>query len=76
MENITIRKKVVIYTTDTCKYCVRAKQVFNVLGWLYEERDVLESNVVFKTVPQIYFDDEHIGGYSDLLAYIAEKVLD
>lgn len=69
--------KVVIYTTRICPYCVRAKQLFQRKGINYEEIDVsLDNDLRIKlvertkqrTVPQIFINDQHIGGCDDLYA--------
>ena len=67
--------QVVIYTTRICPYCVRAKQLFQRKGIAYEEIDVsLDNNLRLqlvartkqRTVPQIFINDQHIGGFDDL----------
>lgn len=71
-------KNVVIYTTKTCPYCVMAKQLLDKKGLSYTEiyvdedeaaREKMMSLSGRRTVPQIFFDDAHIGGYDDLYAY-------
>jgi len=69
-------KKVVIYTKETCPYCVRAKQLFKTKEVEYEEiridthpeeRDkMIERASGKKTVPQIFIGDIHVGGSDDL----------
>lgn len=67
--------KVVVYTTTICPYCVRAKSLLERKGVTYEElhiegnrqlmREMLERSQR-RTVPQIFVDDHHVGGYDDL----------
>ncbi|MES9904670.1 MAG: glutaredoxin 3 [Sedimenticola sp.] len=67
--------KVVIYSTAICPYCVHAKQLLTRKGVEYEElyidssrelmREMLERSQR-RTVPQIFIDDYHVGGYEDL----------
>jgi glutaredoxin 3 len=67
--------QVVIYTTRLCGYCVAAKRLLDRLGHGYQEipvdqradlrRWLLEATGRH-TVPQIFIDDESIGGYTDL----------
>lgn len=67
--------KVTIYTTLICPYCVRAKNLLKKKGVEFEElridgsrqlmREMLERSKR-RTVPQIFIDDYHIGGYDDL----------
>jgi glutaredoxin 3 len=77
--------KVVIYTTRICPYCVRAKQLFQRKGINYEEVDVsLDNDLRMKlvertkqrTVPQIFINDQHIGGCDDLYALERQGALD
>lgn len=70
--------KVIIYTKETCPYCVRAKQLLDHKKVSYEEiridlhpelRDVMiERSGGRRTVPQIFINDESIGGCDDLYA--------
>ena len=69
---------IIIYTTATCPYCVQAKQLLQSKGLLYTEirvdlddteRDTMIARSGRRTVPQIFFDDQHMGGYDDLYAY-------
>jgi glutaredoxin 3 len=68
-------RKVKIYTTTYCGYCRRAKALLNRLNIPYEDinvdnddekRDWLVEVTGEHTVPQIFFDDEPIGGCTDL----------
>lgn len=72
-------KKVTVYTTDYCPYCTRAKQLLEREGVPFTELDVtgdderrvwLMNTTGRRTVPQIFFDDEPIGGYDDLSAIV------
>lgn len=68
---------VVIYTTPICPYCVRAKHLLKQKGVAYREVDVsrdanerlaLMERTRQRTVPQIFINDEHIGGCDELYA--------
>jgi len=69
---------VVMYTTASCPYCVRAEQLLRARGVaaidfvrvdLEPERRVeMMSRTGRRTVPQIYIGDTHVGGYDDLRA--------
>jgi glutaredoxin 3 len=69
-------RKVLIYTTPTCGYCLRAKRLLNEKSVPFEEIDVsrdfkLRQEMVQKaggrmTVPQIFIDGRHIGGCDEL----------
>jgi glutaredoxin 3 len=77
--------KVVIYTTSICPYCVRAKMLFQRKGVSYEEIDVSRDNDLRlklmqqtkqRTVPQIFINEQHIGGCDDLYALERQGALD
>ena len=67
---------IVIYTTDTCPYCDQAKKLFKRKNVMYQEHDVsnnptrrqalIEKSNGLRTVPQIFIDGQHIGGYDAL----------
>lgn len=70
--------KVEIYTAMMCGYCNRAIRLLESKNITYEEIDVslsadlraaMRSRAGGKTsVPQIFIDDEHIGGCNELYA--------
>jgi glutaredoxin 3 len=68
---------VTIYTTRICPYCVAAKRLLKERGASYREIDVTGDDAKRawlvevtgrRTVPQIFFGEEAIGGYDDLAA--------
>ena len=70
-----MQMKAVIYSKPACGYCVAAKNLMNNKGIEYEERylDSQESIMQFitehpdkRSMPQIWIDDEHIGGFEQL----------
>lgn len=67
--------KVILYSSNFCPYCIRAKQLLQHKGQAYEEIVVdgkpdVRANMAKKagrtSVPQIWIDDQHIGGCDDL----------
>jgi len=69
--------RVVVYTTTYCPYCVRATALLRNKGIGYREVDVTGNTELRRwlrettgrlTVPQIFIDDQPIGGYDDLAA--------
>ena len=67
--------QVVMYSTAICPYCVRAKHLLENKGVAYEEiridhdREIMQEMMRRSnrhTVPQIFIDDFHVGGYDDL----------
>ena len=78
-------KKILIYTTKICPYCVRAKSLLDRKGLKYEEIDATDPNIRnemlqksggMRTVPQIFIGDQHIGGSDDLHKIEQEGKLD
>ncbi|HVH41523.1 MAG TPA: glutaredoxin 3 [Labilithrix sp.] len=70
-------KKVVMYSTRVCPYCIRAKLLLKNRAIPFEEIDVtgdhearqwLVQTTGRRTVPQIFIGDEAIGGFDDLHA--------
>lgn len=67
-----------MYCTEVCPYCVRAEQLFWRKGVQDVEkirvdlqpelRDAMIQKTGRRTVPQIYINDEHVGGYDDMAA--------
>jgi len=77
--------KVEIYSTGICPYCTMAKQLFDRKGVEYTEirvdlepakRQEMMQKSRQRTVPQIFINNEAIGGYTDLVAIDREKNLD
>lgn len=76
---------ITIYTTTTCPFCIRAKALLDSKKIVYTEIDVStpEAHEAMRTrtagrnsVPQIFFDDKHIGGCDDLCALEEKGALD
>ncbi len=76
---------ILIYTTPICPYCVMAKRLLDNKGIKYSEMNVasnlaLREEMIRKsnrrTVPQIFIDDFHVGGFDELYALEKEKKLD
>jgi glutaredoxin 3 len=71
--------KAVVWSKDACPFCVQAKALLELRGIEYEERNVsqdwtreqlLEAVPNARTLPQIFLDDQHIGGFTDLRSYL------
>ena len=67
--------KVVLYGTKFCPYCIAARSLLNAKGIAFDDIAVdnnldLRSQIAARsgqnTVPQIWFGEQHIGGYTDL----------
>ncbi|MAN21035.1 MAG: glutaredoxin 3 [Gammaproteobacteria bacterium] len=68
-----------IYSTAICPYCERAKMLLEKRNIKYTEFKIDEDVKLFeemlalsngrRSVPQIFIDDQHIGGYDDLVDF-------
>ena len=68
---------IVMYTTNWCPYCERARRLLRSKGAAFEEIDVesaaekraeMISRSGRRTVPQIFIGETHVGGCDDLMA--------
>jgi glutaredoxin 3 len=78
-------QKIIIYTTTTCPYCVRAKALLDRKSAIYQEINAEDPKIREamvkkaggrKTVPQIFIGDFHVGGCDDLYALDRQGQLD
>ena len=70
--------KVTMYSTAVCPYCVAAERLLRSKGVADinkirvdldpAQRAVMMEKTGRRTVPQIYIDDTHVGGFDDLSA--------
>jgi len=76
---------VVMYTTNWCPYCERARRTFAAKNVSIDEIDVesapekraeMQTRSGRRTVPQIFIGDHHVGGSDELLALEAAGELD
>jgi glutaredoxin 3 len=77
--------KVQIYTKSNCPFCVRAKDLLSRKGVNFEEifmddkpeeYTALRQRTGLMTVPQIFINDQLVGGYTDMAALDKEGKLD
>ena len=69
-------KIITMYTGPMCNFCEAAKRLFSRNNLKYQEIDIsmkdgLRDEMIKKangkrTIPQIFFDDLHVGGYQEL----------
>ena len=69
---------IAIYTKPTCPFCIRAKMLLTQKGVEFSEIDIaaqpeLRDEMIAKanggyTVPQIFINDQHIGGCDDMFS--------
>ncbi len=67
---------VIIYSTLTCPYCVHAKNLLKEKGVQFQEyyidqdsdkrAEMLAKTNGARTVPQIFINGKHVGGFDDL----------
>ena len=77
---------VVMYTTAVCPYCIRAEHLLKKKGVAEiekirvdlqpEQRVTMMEKTGRRTVPQIYINGEHVGGYDELAELNHEGKLD
>ena len=67
--------KAIIRIKPKCPQCTSAKQLLKIKGIEYEEKNIADGHKIqdllalvpnAKTMPQIWLDDKHIGGYKEL----------
>jgi glutaredoxin 3 len=73
-----VAAEVVMYCTATCPYCIRAEALLQARGVTAIDkirvdlepgrRNEMMARSGRRTVPQIYIDGRHVGGYDDLAA--------
>ena len=80
-------KKITVYTGPVCNYCDAAKRLLKRNNALFTEINIAEVDGALdemlkksngkRTIPQIFFDDQHIGGYEEIRALEKDnKLLD
>ena len=69
--------KAIVYSKYNCPYCDQAKALLTQKGIQFEERkigdgytkeDLLEAVPNARSVPQIFLDEELVGGFTELRA--------
>jgi len=69
------RVNIEIFTGQNCNYCDAAKKLLKSRSMAFVERDVGEPETLaefrerlprVRSIPQIFIDGEHIGGFEDL----------
>ena len=71
--------KAVVWSKDACPFCDQAKNLLKLKGIEYEERNIsrdwtreqlLEAVPDARTVPQIFLDDQLVGGFTELRKHL------
>jgi glutaredoxin 3 len=78
--------RIVLYTSPFCGFCHAAKRLLARKGQSFVEIDVIDDEEKraemisrafgLRTVPQIFIDGRHIGGYEEIAALEREGKLD
>jgi glutaredoxin len=77
-----IEMKAVVWSKYNCTFCEQAKALLKQKGIAFEEKkigdgytkeELLEAVPTARTVPQIFLDDQLIGGFTELKTHL-EKV--
>ena len=72
----------VVWSKNQCPYCEQAKALLKMKGIAFEERNIqtdftkeqlLEAVPTARTLPQIFLDNEHVGGFTELRAKLTES---
>lgn len=81
-----MNKKIHIYALSDCPYCKSAKALLREKNWSYTEtvvdnspelwQEMVEKSQGGNTAPQIFFADQCIGGFSEMLALDKSGELD
>jgi glutaredoxin len=77
------KMKAIVYSKYHCPYCDQAKALLKQKGIEFEERkigdgytkeDLLEAVPNARTVPQIFLDEQLIGGFTELKKHFEQTV--
>ena len=75
--------KAIVWSKYHCTFCDQAKALLESKGIPYEERkigdgftreELLEAVPSARTVPQIFLNDEYVGGFNELRVKLTESV--
>jgi len=72
--------KALVWSKNNCPFCVQAKNLLKLKGIEFEERNIneewtreqlLEAVPTARTLPQIFLDDNYIGGFTELRLHLS-----
>mgnify|MGYP003119903553 FL=1 len=73
--------KAIVWSKPACVFCEKAKNLLQSKGIEYEEKNIANGHKIqdllamvpnAKTMPQIWLNEEHLGGYYELEAKLKE----
>ena len=66
----------IVWSKDSCPYCVQAKNLLaskniefeerNIMSGTWTKEQLLEAVPTAKSLPQIFLDEEYVGGFNEL----------
>lgn len=74
--------KAIVWSKENCPFCDQAKSLLSQKGITYEERKIgsgytkeslLEAVPTARSVPQIFLNETHIGGFTELKKYFDKE---
>ena len=80
-----MQTEVIMYSTRFCPYCMLARRLLKQKGIEFEEISVSRNNALWEemeqrsgrnTVPQIFINNESVGGYDDIATLNHQGKLD
>lgn len=79
---MTNKQWITVYTRSEpeCPWCIRVKELLNVYGFDFYEKDISDSDFYkreflergHRKIPQVYIEGQLIGGYEDTKKYIRD----
>lgn len=76
--------EIIVYSTQVCPYCVAAKNLLKTKNLRFtevlvdknpEQRDIMIEKSGRTSVPQIFINGTHVGGFDDLSARVRNNTL-
>ena len=77
---------IIVYSSNFCHYCVQAKKLLERLNLSYQEiniqnfpekrEEMLSKSNGKRTVPQIFVNNYHVGGYDELNSLVQKGEFD
>ena len=73
--------RAIVWSKEQCPYCEQAKQLLSQRGITYEEKkigdgydreELLEAVPTARSVPQIFLDEQLIGGFTELKQHLSK----
>lgn len=74
--------KAIVWSKDNCPNCDQAKALLTIKGIAFEERKIgsewtrealLEAVPTAKSVPQVFLNEKHVGGFVELKKYLEQE---